>query len=59
MLSVLNDLDHAIKERYRCKYYGRYMDDFIIISESKEKLKEVRHFIEEYLETRGMKLNDT
>lgn len=58
MLSVLNDLDHAIKERYRCKYYGRYMDDFIIISESKEKLKEVRHFIEEYLETRGMKLND-
>ena len=58
MLSVLNDLDHTIKEKYRCKFYGRYMDDFIIISESKEKLKEVRKYVDKYLEERGMKLND-
>ena len=57
MLSVLNDLDHIIKERYRCKYYGRYMDDFIILSDSKERLRQVKDFISDYLVSKGMKLN--
>ena len=38
-LSVLNDLDHYIKEQLHIKYYIRYMDDFILISDSKEQLK--------------------
>ena len=38
----LNDLDHYIKEKLYCKYYVRYMDDFIIFDYDKERLKVVR-----------------
>lgn len=38
-IAVLNKLDHYIKEQLRIKYYIRYMDDFILIHESKEYLK--------------------
>ena len=43
MLSIfyLNDLDHLIKEKLGCKYYIRYVDDGIILMESKEELKRV------------------
>lgn len=37
----LNDLDHFIKEKLKCKYYIRYMDDGIIIDKSKERLREI------------------
>lgn len=50
-LAVLDDLDHFIKERLHIKYYVRYMDDFILIHESKEYLKycleEIRKKVEE------------
>lgn len=49
-LSVLDDLDHFIKERLHIKYYLRYMDDFILIHPDKEYLqyclKEIRIFVE-------------
>lgn len=35
----LNDLDHYIKEELKCKYYIRYMDDFVIFGYDKEELK--------------------
>lgn len=35
----LNDLDHYIKEVLKAKYYLRYMDDGLIISDDKEYLK--------------------
>ena len=38
-LSVLDDIDHIIKERLRVKHYIRYMDDFILIHPDKEYLK--------------------
>lgn len=38
---VLDTLDHFVKECLCLKYYVRYMDDFIIILDSKEKLKKV------------------
>lgn len=38
-LFYLSKLDHFIKERLGEKYYLRYMDDFIIINKSKEKLE--------------------
>ena len=28
----LNELDHYIKEKLKCKFYARYMDDFYILS---------------------------
>ncbi len=34
-------IDHLCKEKHRCKYYGRYMDDIYIIHEDKEFLKRV------------------
>ncbi len=34
----LNDLDHYIKEELKCKYYVRYMDDFIILDTDIKRL---------------------
>ena len=36
----LNELDRYITETLGFKYYGRYVDDFVIISDDKEKLLE-------------------
>lgn len=53
----LNDLDHYIKEKLHCKYYVRYMDDFIIFSPDKERLKEIRNIISEKLKEYKLELN--
>ncbi len=45
----LNDLDHYIKEKLLCKYYIRYMDDLIILSNEKDFLIEVLSFIKKEL----------
>ena len=39
-ITALDKLDHYIKERLRIEFYIRYMDDFVILSESKERLKD-------------------
>lgn len=44
-LLYLNDLDHFIKEGLGCKYYVRYMDDFMIIHESKKFLNNCKQKI--------------
>lgn len=56
-LLVLNDLDHFIKERLHIKYYIRYMDDFILIHEDREYLKECRKQISQKLAEIGLQLN--
>jgi hypothetical protein len=38
----LNVLDKYIKKELRCRFYVRYNDDFVIVSESYEKLEEIR-----------------
>lgn len=38
-LAAANRLDHFVKEKLRIRYYGRYMDDGYLISDSKENLK--------------------
>ena len=35
----LSNFDYFVKRNLRFKYYGRYVDDFIIIDKDKEKLK--------------------
>ena len=49
----LNELDHFIKDRLGLFRYIRYVDDFIILDEDKEKLKEVvcevGHFLKDNL----------
>lgn len=56
-LLVLNDLDHYIKERLGIKHYIRYMDDFILVHEDKEYLRECRRKIAEKLAEIGLELN--
>lgn len=51
-ISLLDPLDHAVKEKLRAKIYGRYMDDFYIISNNHELLEECRAFISEMLQGR-------
>lgn len=48
-ISMLDSLDHYIKEQLHIKFYLRYMDDFILIHESKEYLEECKDKISEYL----------
>ncbi len=36
-LFYLNDIDKVIKEKYRVKYYVRYMDDLIMLVDDREK----------------------
>ena len=49
----LNELDYFIKHKLRAKYYIRYVDDFIILDKSKEKLEswmiEINKFLREKL----------
>ena len=53
-LYYLDPIDRLIKEKYRIKYYTRYMDDLILIHEDKAYLKEVlagiRTFAEQKLQ---------
>ena len=54
----LNELDHFVKEKLRIKYYLRYMDDFILLVDSKEKAIEMKNRISEFLEKKlNLKLN--
>ena len=57
-LAVLDDLDHFIKERLRIKHYIRYMDDFILIHEDKEYLRQCKKEIEARLSALGLQLNN-
>lgn len=45
----LNEFDHFIKEKLKIKYYIRYMDDFIMLVENKEKAKNILKVIRKYL----------
>lgn len=53
----LNDLDHYLKEKLYCKYYIRYMDDFVIFDPDKEHLKYLKKEIEEKLKEFKLELN--
>ena len=46
----LNEFDYFIKHKIGCKYYGRYVDDIVIVHEEKEHLKSIVPLLREYLE---------
>lgn len=56
-LLALSPLDHIIKEKLHIEGYGRYMDDFYLISEDKEYLRECLGHIRNWVDERGMRLN--
>jgi len=51
----LNAFDHLMK--YRFTFYGRYVDDFYIISTNREALKQAVADIRNYLHTLGLTLH--
>ncbi len=55
----LNGFDHFIKHELGCLYYIRYVDDFVILSNSKAHLHEVKQRISDYLVTLRLRLHRT
>ena len=47
----LNDFDHYIKYKLGIKYYGRYVDDFVIVHPNKEYLKSIIPLLSDYLQS--------
>jgi hypothetical protein len=44
----MNELDNYIKRDLKCKYYNRYVDDFVILSDNKDFLKIIREKIKAF-----------
>lgn len=57
-VSYQDRIDHYIKEVLRCKWYGRYMDDWYILSDSTSKLKEILKVVEKLYKAIGISLNE-
>lgn len=57
-LMYLNGLDHFITEQLKCEYYGRYMDDFYLMSNNKEHLQYCLQQIKDVLFKLRLTLND-
>jgi len=45
----MNDFDHWVKKELGIKYYGRYVDDFVLIHESKDYLQSVLPTLSNFL----------
>jgi len=45
----LNELDYFVKHKLKAKYYIRYVDDFVILHSSKEKLEKWKEEINNFL----------
>lgn len=56
-LMFLDEFDHLMKEKYRLKYYGRYMDDFYIIHPDKKVLQQILKDIRAMMAEWGLELN--
>lgn len=56
-LAVPNDLDHLVKDKCGVKCYIRYMDDGIILHESKQFLKDLLTLIQDIAKKLGLVLN--
>ena len=54
----LNNLDHFIKEKLHIKYYVRYMDDGVILSNDKKYLKYCLSEINKFILNFGLCLNN-
>lgn len=48
-LFYLDELDHIIKERFKVKFYLRYVDDMLILAKTKREAQRILKFVNEYL----------
>ena len=53
----LNGMDHFIKQELQCKGYVRYMDDFILFGDSKERMQNWRASIKKHTESLRLKMH--
>jgi len=53
----LNEFDHFVKEQLKCRYYIRYVDDFVVLDDDKDRLHKVKNNIERYLEVLRLRLH--
>lgn len=53
----LNELDYFVKHNLKAKYYIRYVDDFVILHESKETLEFYKAQIYEFLKSVKLELH--
>ena len=53
----LNGFDHFVKEDLKCRYYIRYVDDFVVLDNDKARLHQVKAEIENYLARLRLKLH--
>ena len=45
----LNGLDQMMKRQCKCRHYGRYVDDFYVVSRSREELKRIKATATQFL----------
>ncbi|MDW7679692.1 MAG: reverse transcriptase/maturase family protein [bacterium] len=53
----LNSFDHFVKETLGCKYYIRYVDDFVVLSNDKKWLWQIKKEMENYLSDLRLKIH--
>ena len=53
----LNGFDHFVKEDLKCRYYIRYVDDFVVLDDDKARLHQVKAEMENYLARLRLKLH--
>jgi retron-type reverse transcriptase len=53
----LNELDHFVKHELKARFYIRYVDDFVLLDESSEKLERYKFKIAEFLKTLELELH--
>lgn len=56
-ISLLDKIDHFIKERLRVKHYMRYMDDMVLIGNDHNQLREWLKIIAEKLNEIGLEIH--
>lgn len=57
-VSVLDRVDHFIKEQLRCKMYLRYMDDMVLISPDRAYLERCQEEVTALLHDMGFEVNE-
>lgn len=53
----LSGFDHFVKERLGCRRYVRYVDDWLVFDDSKDRLRDVRMRMAEHLEALRLRLH--
>lgn len=55
----MNELDQYVKRVLKCKYYGRYVDDFFIIDKDKDRLTALKEKVIDFLvQEMDVEIND-